>query len=61
MRFYKPTTKYCCGVDLHSRNIYVCVVDRDGDIHCHRSLRSNPPRRFTTPSADYLSDGVEPQ
>ncbi len=40
MRFYKPTTKYCCGVDLHNRNLYVCVVDRDGEIHCHRSMRS---------------------
>ncbi|MCH5377362.1 MAG: IS110 family transposase [Planctomycetes bacterium] len=40
MRFYKPTTKYCCGVDLHNRNLYVCIVDRDGEIHRHRSMRS---------------------
>ena len=40
MRFYKPTTKYCCGIDLHKRNLYACVVDRDGQIHRHRSMRS---------------------
>jgi hypothetical protein len=28
------------GVDLHNRNLYACVVGRDGEIHCHRSMRS---------------------
>jgi transposase len=25
---------------LHNRNLYVCIVDRDGEIHQHRSMRS---------------------
>lgn len=30
MRLYQRTTEYNCGVDLHTRQMYVCVVDREG-------------------------------
>ena len=42
MRFYQPRTQFYCGVDLHARNMYICVVDREGTIHKHRKLRCEP-------------------
>ena len=27
MRFYTNQHKYYCGVDLHARKIYVCILD----------------------------------
>jgi len=29
-KYYKSTTEFNCGIDLHSRQMYICVVDRDG-------------------------------
>ena len=33
MKYYTSTTEYNCGIDLHARQMYVCVVDRQ-DILC---------------------------
>jgi hypothetical protein len=30
MRFYNVTHKHYCGIDLHARNIYTCVLDQEG-------------------------------
>ena len=30
MRFYNVTHKYYCGIDLHARNMYTCVLDQEG-------------------------------
>ena len=30
MKYYTSTTKYNCGIDLHARQMYVCVMDRQG-------------------------------
>ena len=37
MKYYKTTTEYNCGIDLHSRSMYVCLVDRQG----HKLLHMN--------------------
>jgi transposase len=42
MRFYQGTTTYFCGLDLHSRNMYACIVDREGNILLHRSFKARP-------------------
>jgi len=41
MRYYKSTTKYHCGIDLHSRQMYVCVMDSQGDKLLHMNIRDN--------------------
>ena len=28
MNLYTSTTEFNCGIDLHSRNMYVCVMNR---------------------------------
>jgi hypothetical protein len=30
MRFYTETHHHYCGIDLHARNMYVCILDREG-------------------------------
>ena len=42
MQFYTKTHQHYCGIDLHSRNMYVCIVDREGNILFHRSLKARP-------------------
>jgi transposase len=41
MRLYQTTTEFNCGVDLHARQMYVCVVDREGKVLVHRNIRDN--------------------
>src|SRR5439155_25442798 len=31
MRFYTRQHRHYCGVDLHARSMYVCLLDRDGN------------------------------
>jgi hypothetical protein len=30
MRFYNNQHKYYCGIDLHTRKMYVCIIDEKG-------------------------------
>ena len=32
MRFYTKPHQFYCGIDLHARSIYVCILDQAGDI-----------------------------
>jgi transposase len=42
MRFYTKQHRYYCGVDLHARTMYLCILDQAGEIMLHRNLRSEP-------------------
>lgn len=42
MRFYVGKHRHFCGIDLHTRTMYVCVVDGDGRVLLHKSLAANP-------------------
>ena len=42
MRFYNVTHKHYCGIDLHARNMYTCVLDQEGKILLHRDLPTTP-------------------
>ena len=39
MRFYTGQHRYYCGIDLHARTLYVCVLDCQGKIRLHKRLR----------------------
>ena len=39
--YHQTTTEYSCGVDLHSRQMYICVMDREGKVQVHRNVRGN--------------------
>jgi transposase len=38
MRFYTKQHRYYCGIDLHARSMYVCVLDQQGEILAHRNM-----------------------
>lgn len=42
MRFYTKQHKYYCGIDLHAKNLYVCVIDQSGHIHIHKDITASP-------------------
>lgn len=41
MKYYKSETEFNCGVDLHSRCMYVCLMDRSGKILVHENIPLN--------------------
>lgn len=41
MKFYNSKHKYFCGVDLHAKSMYVCVMDNDGEVKLHRNIRTD--------------------
>ena len=46
MRFYTQQHQYYCGIDLHARSIYLCIIDQSGKILLHRNMRANPGTVF---------------
>lgn len=42
MRFYNGPHRHWCGIDLHAKTMYVCILDAEGQVLVHRNLRSSP-------------------
>jgi hypothetical protein len=42
LRFYNEQHAHYCGIDLHAKTRYVCVLDRDGKVLAHRNLPASP-------------------
>lgn len=42
MRFDTTQHPLYCGIDLHARSLYVCVLSHDGDILRHRHMQAAP-------------------
>jgi hypothetical protein len=61
MRFYEGQHRFYCGIDLHARSMYVCVVDHAGDVVFDRSLATRPDALLGAlePFRDGLVIGVE--
>jgi len=57
MRFYTKQHRYYCGIDLHARRMYICVLDADGQIRVHRNGPATPEHFLTTVAA-YREDLV---
>jgi len=46
MKYYCTTTEFNCGIDLHARQMYVCVMDRQGRKLVHCNVRNNDFQYF---------------
>jgi transposase len=55
MRFYTKQHKYYCGIDLHARSMYVCILDQEGSICVHRQITTSP-EAFRIAIAPYRED-----
>lgn len=52
MRFYTQQHRHCCGICLHARSLYPCILDRSGKTVAHQKLacdRRAPPCPQTLP------------
>ena len=61
MRFYTKQHQYYCGIDLHARTMYLCVLNQAGEILVHRNLKaaSEPFLKSIAPYREDLVDCVE--
>jgi len=61
MKVYNEQHAYYCGIDLHTRTMYVCILDSDGKKVYHKNIPCNPDR-FLHAIAPFRQDivvGVE--
>jgi transposase len=42
MRFYTGQHRYYCGIDLHTKKMYVCILDAEGQIRLHQNIKTDP-------------------
>jgi len=42
MRFYNRQHRHYCGIDLHVKTMYLCILDAAGQVLLHRNLPSTP-------------------
>jgi len=42
MRFYTHQHPFYCGIDLHARSMYVCILSHNGEIVLHRNMKAAP-------------------
>ena len=61
MRFYTQQHPYYCGIDLHTRKMYVCILNQDGQVLVHRNLQTRGDHflNLIGPHRDGLVVGVE--
>jgi transposase len=56
MKYYTSTTQFNCGIDLHARQMYVCLMDRDGHKLVHTNIKNNDFAYFLKLVAPYRHD-----
>src|SRR5919201_4589594 len=61
MRFYTNQHPFYCGIDLHARSMYVCVLSHEGEILLHRNMKAAPEPflKAVAPYRDRLVVAVE--
>ena len=57
MRFYNRQHRHYCGIDLHVKTMYVCILDAAGHALVHRNVKSTP-EAFLEIVAPYRDDLV---
>jgi transposase len=61
MRFYNQQHRYYCGIDLHARKMYVCILNGKGKVKVHKNIKTDPELFFDLifPYLDDIAVGVE--
>ena len=57
MRFYNTQHPFYCGIDLHARAMYVCILNQAGETLLHRNMKTTP-EAFLNVIAPYRPDIV---
>ena len=56
MNLYTSTTEFNCGIDLHSKNMYVCIMNRAGNVLLHRNISKNNFQFFLKLASKFVHD-----
>ena len=61
MKFFSKQHQYYCGIDLHARKMYVCIIDHQGILKMHQNIKTDPKvfLELIKPYMDDLVVGVE--
>jgi transposase len=61
MKFYTKQHKFYCGIDLHARKMYVCILNDKGEVMVHKNIKTDPEPRLDliAPFVEDLVIGVE--
>jgi len=61
MNFYNNIHPYYCGIDLHARLLYVCILDQEGETIVHKEISAKPEllRNILEPYIGNIVVGVE--
>jgi transposase len=61
MRFYTHQHPFYCGIDLHARTMYLCILSQDGEVMLHRNMPAAPEPflKAVAPYRDGLVVAVE--
>ncbi len=61
MNFYNNTHPYYCGIDLHARTLYVCIIDQQGETCVHKEIPDDAERlkKLLEPYLGNVVVGVE--
>jgi transposase len=57
MRFYTKQHQFYCGIDLHARTMYLCLLNQEGEMLVHRNMPAGP-EPFLKAIAPYREDLV---
>ena len=57
MRFSPKQHPFSCGIDLHARTMYLCILSQDGEMVLHRNMPAGPDP-FLKAIAPYREDIV---
>ena len=58
MRFYTKQHKTYCGIALHARTMYLCILHQDGEIVRHRNMQTRPEMFLKAVAPDREDVGV---
>ncbi len=61
MNFYLKQHTYYCGIDLHAKKMYVCILDKDNKVKVHKNIKTDPNDfiKLIKPYKDDIIVGVE--
>ena len=61
MKFYTKQHHYTCGIDLHARSLYICILDDTGNSVVHKQIKASPNAllKLIAPYRSDLIIGVE--
>jgi len=47
MRFYQGQHRFTCGIDLHAKTMYLCVIGQEGNLHLQQNIPTSPAAFLT--------------